>query len=938
MSTTRIDDGRVEVSGERRLVTILFCDLAGSTVLSQRLDPEDYAELVLSYQELVRDIIVRNGGVVANYLGDGVVGQFGYPVAHENDAERAVVSGLEICEAVAELDRSLGAQFGERIQCRIGAHSSVSVVGTMGAGRTDMSIFGDTANIASRVQEIAGPGQVYATSMVLDLLDDEFETAAHRVVELKGVAAATAVAHVVGRSSFTVRPHSHPHLGRGEELEKLVAAREAAQEGRGGHVAITGRAGLGKTALVRAFIDAIGTAPVVLAKGRALSQAEPFGVLRQLAEASSGVTSGAASTAARNLLALAAQPAAPGVSAEVRWQQTADQGMALLEALAASSTVVVVEDLHWSDASSKGLLDRLGATVGTGPGLLVVTSRDDSSAAGAVTIELTPMTDDDTRRLIVECARLPLSDTTVDDIVARAEGVPLFAVELVRGARDDADVAVPESLQAALLARLASRPDIARVARVASVLGDAIDTSLLAAVLESDDDLDDLLDGLDEVEVLDHDGRGAWQFSHSLLREAVYSSMLRRDRRALHSRVSDILLADGAREDERLSLLGHHLVQAGRPLEGAACYDAAARRTASLGAFADAIELAERGLEALGDDPQPSEELLGLTMTRGNAINAAVGYDTPGLHDLWRRAESIAAAIGDDLEQSSAMNGQSVIALFDGRYDLAIERAERIASFGRERGDRVARLRAQCSLALPHLYAGRVGTALECAEAAIELYENGDYQLVTYGFGTDQLTIAHTTAATAAFFAGDSRVHEFSEAAIEHSRRIDSPISTAMSLNQAATIAMFDDDPDTALRHVDEVADVCDRFGLPFYRMVSNLTRAAALGRLHDPGARDLAYGTLVSGTDSGNLGVTLGFYMVALCEESCGGAAAFDLAAGGLDIVEQRGERLLEVELLSLQMRQRPSEELAGRLADSIASARERGARGSARRASVLL
>jgi class 3 adenylate cyclase len=938
MSATRIDDGKVEVSGERRLVTILFCDLAGSTVLSQRLDPEDYAELVLSYQELLCDVIERNGGVVANYLGDGVVGQFGYPVAHENDAERAVVSGLEICDAVAELDRSLGAALGERIQCRIGTHSSVSVVGTMGTGRTDMSIFGDTANIASRVQEIAGLGQVYATSTVLELLQDEFETAAHQVVELKGIAAPTSVAHVVGRATYRVRSDAHLHLGRGEELAELVAAWDAAKDGRGGHVQIVGRAGLGKTALVRAFVDSIAAAPAVVAKGRALSQSEPFGVLRQLAEASLDLSSATVSDRARGLLDLVARPEAHDVSAEVRWQAVADSGTALLEALAASSTVIVVEDLHWSDASSKELLDRLGAKVGDTHGLLIVTTRSPSSASGAMTIELTPMTHDDTRRLVLASSPRPLSDTTVDDIVARAEGVPLFAVELARGARDDADVAVPESLQAALLARLAARPDIASVARVASVLGDEIDPSLLAATLDSGDDITDRLDRLEQVDVLDHDGRGVWQFSHSLLREAVYSSMLRRDRRALHGRVADILAARGAHEDERLSLLGHHLVSAGRPIEGAACYDTAARRTAALGAFTDAIELAERGLEALGDDPEPSEELLGLTMTRGNAVNAAVGYDAPGLYELWCRAESIAAAIGNRLEQSSAMNGQSVIALFDGNYDLAIERAKRIGSWGRQRDDRVARLRSQCSLALPHLYAGRVGTALECAEAAIELYEDGDYRLVTYGFGTDQLTIAHTTAAMAAFFAGDPRADDFTAAAIDHSMHIESPISTAMSLNQAATIAMFADDPDAALRYVDEVARVCDRFGMPFYRMVSNLTRAAALGRLGEPGARDLAYATLVGGADSGNLGVTLGYYMVALCEESCGNASAYDLAAGGLDIVDRRGERLLEVELLALQFRQRPSDEQGTRLAAAVERARDRGAHGSARRAGALL
>jgi class 3 adenylate cyclase len=925
------------VAGERRLVTILFCDLVGSTVLSQRLDQEDYAELVLSYQELLSGIIVANGGIVANYMGDGVVGQFGYPDAHENDAERAVVSGLEVCEAVIELDRTLGAELGEAIECRIGAHTSVSVVGTMGAGRSDMSIFGDTANIASRVEGVAAPGQIYATSSVLDLLRGEYETADHKVVELKGVAEPTEVARIVGRAAARLDDDALLHLGRADVIAQLVAAWKLTRNGSGHAITISGEGGLGKSALVRSLVNRATDPSIVIGKGRALAQAESFGVLRQLAEAAQQDHAQSA-PAANVVLEQLNRPATDNTKAEARWQAAFDAGMTLLESLTTSPTMVIVEDLHWTDASTIDLLTRFAKGIDQRAGLLLTTTRPGPAIDNATTIELGPLGDDDLRRLVEAHATADLPAEVIDSIVARAEGVPLFAVELARGATAGASVAVPESLQASLLARLAFRPELSRTAQLASVLGDVVDTSLLGALTEADVDLDDILEQLDDAHILERDDKRSWQFTHSLLREAVYSSMLRRDRRRLHQQIAAILTDDGGRDDHRLSLIGHHLVLGSRAIEGAACYDAAARRTASLGAAADAVELAELGLAALGDSAETSDELLGLTMTKGNALNAAVGYNGDGLYDLWVHTEAMAETLGNQLEQSSGMNGQSVIALFDGEYDLAIERADRILAFGDTHRDRVARLRAQCSRALPQLYKGAVTESLESSRAAIDLYADGDYELVTYGFGTDQLVIAQTTAATAGFFADDPTSDAHSQAAIEHARSLESPISIAMSLNQAGMLAMFDDDPDAALGYVDEVWEVCDSYGLPFYRMVSTLTRAAALGRKGDEGARDLAYTALFSGEAGGNLGLTLGFYMVALCEESCANPAAFDLAAGALDIVRERDERVLEVELLALQLRTRPSDEIVDQLTAAIDLAHSRGAHGSARRGQALL
>jgi len=920
--------------GERRLVTILFCDLVGSTTMSQRLDPEDYAELVLAYQERGRDVIERHGGIVANYQGDGLVAQFGYPEAHENDAERAVLSGLQIVEVVDELNRSRGEALGETIQCRVGAHASVSVVGRMGTDRSDMSIFGDTANIASRVEGVAAPGQVVVTRPVLDLLRGEYESGDHRQVELKGVPAPVEVARILGPATTVSTAAPKLYVGRSDLLEEIRRSWAQVEAGTGVAITISAPAGIGKSALVRAFLDSAGSPVTLLARGRSLNEAESFGVLQQLATGCRDHTDRGIASAARHALDEVARPGDAGTTAQTRWQRAFDAGLDFLRAVAASPTVVVVEDLHWTDASTLQLLERFTTTIAGHPALLLATTRSETPLGDSNLLELAPLDDDALRALVEAAGEGDLADPIVADIVRRAQGVPLFAVELAQGARVNQTVALPESLQASLLARLAPRPHLTRVAQAASVLGDQVDVPLLATLLGSDrEELDGQVEMLEELHVLEPTPGVSWHFVHSLLREALYGSMLRNDRRSLHQAAADGLVASGARQDGRLSLVGHHLAEAGKRLAAAACYDEAARQTARRGAFSDALVLTERGLSVLGDDPDPSPELLGLTMTTGNALLAAVGMNAPGLYELWQRCEAIAETLGDHLEQSSGMNGQSLAALIDGKYELAIERAQRILVLGDALPDRVASLRAHCSLALPQLYEGRVGESLAHAKAAIELYRDGDYDLVTYGFGTDQLTIAQTTAGVAEFFAGGSDAPRYLDAGIEHARAIGSPISEALALTLTAMVLLFDEQAEAALDHATRAIEVCDRYDMPFYRLIVSLARAAALGRLGRPDAAEQAHQALEAAGASGDLGLTLGLYMVALCEASCGQFdAAADIARMGVDVARTRDEHVVLVELLSVEHRCRPSDRITEELRDAVAGARGRGAHGSAR------
>lgn len=917
------------VTGERRALTVLFCDLVGSTPLGEQLDAEDYADVLFEYQERGRAAIEARGGGVAHFAGDGILAYFGHPIAHEDDADRAVAAAFDLLAVVREMALRRRRELGVELRCRIGMHAALAVVGRM-EGRYEVSVFGAGTNLAARVQAEAEPDEILATADLARMLRGRYLITDARTVELRGIAEAVELV----RLAASLGPHepvpSRPLVGRDEPLARLRQRRREAHDGRGGAVEIAGPAGIGKSTLVAALVADEPAGTVIEVRGRELTMQTPFATLGELAEGLRAGTVGDDDlTSALDALEHAMAADDHGVNAQQVRQRILDSARALGSRLGAR--LVVVEDAHWVDASSRAALAAMSDEFASTSTLLVATSRPPAGLPGEV-IELAPLSPSEIAELVGEIDAPQLAT-----IVARSGGIPLFATELARTA-GSAGGRLPPSLHGSLLARLDRVPEHVEVARAASVLGDEVDVALLAAMTEhTTAEVDDALEDLVAGDVI-HPRTGGWGFAHALLRDAIYESVLSGRRRQLHERAAVELAARGAQDDDRVAVLGHHYEHAGARAQAARCFGAAARRSAGRGAVDEALALAERGLRVVDEETDPALAL-GLTMTKGNARLAVEGYAAPRLVELWQSAEQLARAAEDRLELSSAMNGQSVAALFDGDYRLSVARAERVRVFGERTHDRAALVRGHCSLALAQVWLGDVPAAYDNAVRADELYERGDDQLLTYGFGTDHAVIARSTAALASWMSGTDDAERWTASAIEWATEIDSPISAATAVAQAAIIDLDAERYHEVLERTELVEELAERYGMPLYRGVSRLLSAAAMARLGQAGAlrrADDALGILMS--SGGAFGATAGLLQLAHCQLAHDPAQAAATAAYGLTMARSTGELLFEVQLAMLVAECRGDEESWLDLERAAAAAAQRGALGSAARGRARL
>ena len=561
--------------GERRQITILFCDLVDSVSLSTRLDPEDFGRLMQQYEAAGERAMQEFGGHVAQYLGDGLVVYFGYPQAHERAAERAVRAGLAVLETVDELDRNVS----ENLAVRVGIHTGEVVVQAMGRGvRRDPIALGDVVNIAARAQSLAEPGTVAITGATLRMVEGMFGVESLGFPTMKGVGEPLEVLRVIGpegdRPTATSRNRA-PFVGRQEELTRLIAHWERARDGCGQVVQITGEPGIGKSRLVDELRR--GLAPEdhlwLECGGAPHRQQTPFAMVGEMATqafgwkpdhptaarlddldaglATAGLDPANISPLVAPMLGIVAEPGRyPGElrSAE---QQREDLLTAMTHWLLAVARgrplVVLTEDLHWLDPSSLELLDRMGRAIVTAPVLMLQTARRDfvspwPSSSHHARITIDPLDNDEVAELVARLAPEGLEPAALARVVARTDGVPLFVEEVLRAAEygDDRDDTVPPTLRDSLAARLDRAGSTKSVAQIASVLGLEFSFTSLSEI--ADLDTDSLATGLDQLVADDITrrvgaGRNAsFRFTHALLQETAYASLLRARRQELHGR------------------------------------------------------------------------------------------------------------------------------------------------------------------------------------------------------------------------------------------------------------------------------------------------------------------------------------------------------------------------------------------------------------------
>ena len=640
---------------ERRPITVMFCDLVGSTDLAARLDAEDWRNLVGAYLDEASAAVTGLGGHVLKKLGDGLMALFGYPQAQENDAERAVRAGLAIQRALADLNARNARSGAPELSARIGIECGSVVVDAAG------EVFGEAPNVAARVQAAAEPGAVLVTASVQRQTAGLFVVEDKGAHDLKGVPARVALYRVVRASGGGRRGGARaltPLVGREDELALLTRRWSRALEGEGQFVQIVGEPGIGKSRLVEEFRAKLAETPHTWVEWAA-SQLLQNTPLHPLAEWGRLRFSGADATDEGRLadlentlgligldaaeyapllaplveVALPEDRAAKLVPDELRRRQLAAMTAWVLAGARNQPVVLAFEDLHWADPTSLDLMARLAERGGQSPLLVVATMRPEFRTPWAMrshhgVVSLAPLDRAQVRRMVGEIAsRHALSDEMIDGVGERTGGVPLFVEEvtrllLEREAQGGAQ-AIPPTLQQSLAARLDRLGEAREVAQIGAVLGRDFSYRLLRDVSSSGIDelrLQAALDRLTEADLLFVDGAppsGSYWFKHALIRDAAYESLLKSRRQALHRRAAEAL-RDAGTEPEAIA---HHFTEAG--LDDLAIEwwgkagDQALRRSAFQEAIAHlgkAIEMADKGAgagsgRAAGDVAGPGQRM-----------------------------------------------------------------------------------------------------------------------------------------------------------------------------------------------------------------------------------------------------------------------------------------------------------------------------------------
>jgi class 3 adenylate cyclase/tetratricopeptide (TPR) repeat protein len=949
--------------GQRRQITVMFCDLVGSTPLAGRLDPEDFREVLALYQDLAAGAIERYSGYTAQLLGDGVVGCFGYPRAHEDDAQRAVYAGLAILEGLDDLNRRLRTRFAAELQVRIGCHTGLVVTGAMEAGskRDEFAMVGEAPNIAARLQTVAAPGSLVISEVTQTLIRGYFETEPIGERTLAGVSKpmlvhrvlrSTGVEHRLDPAAFE---HLSPLVDRTVEMDMLLAAWRGVQQGRGSLVQISGEPGIGKSRLIHALAerlaDELGAAqrwqcsrhhqssslyPVsrLLESRCELERGEPEA--RQLEKLRAWVHGAGLDADAVPLLAdllpLASGRVEPDRSADAQEERTALL-RALQGLLIADPTqhpmLLLVEDLQWADPTTLELLWRVLNDLSQLPVLCVVTHRQEFiwpwRRQPGMQIEMAPLAPEDVRELAEAVTDTTLDEQVIGRVCAAAGGIPLFVEEMLKmlvladpaggGDSGASGQTVPATLHGLLTERLDRLPDLGGVLDVAAVLGREFDRDLLDALDPlGGGELGPALSQLATHDVLHQlDGPPVrCEFKHALLHEAAYSRVLRRRRQELHGRVAACLAERFPERVEREpQLVAHHWSYAGEPAEAARYWRTAGIRALERAAFIEGADHFRRGLQALEEaEPQARTEVgrADFLTYLGAALQAGHGYAAAGVEEAYSRARKGWRATGDDERLSAVIRGQWMFHLVAAEYDAAYELAGEMLTLGAQRESGAALAEGHLYAGLVHMYRAELELACQHLEQAISTYRRPERVDQIYEAQGDTGTGAHAYLASVLSSMGqdrESRIH--SDRSLGLAEQIDRPVTRAQAWFMRAILHLGRAEPSEFGEWIEKVRAFSVDRNIRYWRTLasvySNWSRAMARDRV---GGIARVQASIDSYRASGGrLGLVHLYVLLADLHLATGArSAAFDALVLGEEQMLRSGERLTEVELLRCKAR----------------------------------
>jgi class 3 adenylate cyclase/predicted ATPase len=940
-SAPAIGPERPDRPAERRQLTILFCDLVGSTALSTRLDPEDMTHLLGSYHRTVSEVAEKFGGFVAKFLGDGVLVYFGYPQAHEDDAERAIRCGLELVGRVRQPDSAA-----KGLDARIGIATGLVVVGELvGTGDAqEHGVVGETPNLAARLQAEATSGGIVVSEATRRLAGEWFayRDLGRRV--LKGIDEPVPIIAVVGErpagSRFTATRAAHltPFVGREHEIALLLDRWRLAAEGEGQVVLLSGEAGIGKSRISERLRERIGAgdclhihyqcspyhtdsalhpAIVQLRVAGGITPTDPPSLsldrLERLLRPGSG---------AETLPLYAALLGIPSdgpyepldLSPELQKVRTLRTLAEQLFLAAASQPVLfLVEDAHWIDPTTHELLDAVIEPIGRARILLVVTARPEfrhpwSAHAHVATLTLTRLGQRDCAAMISRMTgESQLPEEIARAILANADGVPLFVEELTKSVLESGllnsngplpPLTVPATLQDSLLARLDRLSTARDIAQIGASIGREFDYALLTEVAGTPEAaIIDALERLEGAGLIFRRGAppaSIYTFKHALVQDAAYSTLLRSRRQQLHTLIAGAL--ERVRPQliaEQPEILARHLTEAGLAEPAARQWLRAGQLAMSRSAAAEAAAQLTRGVAALGGMAVGSQRdglELDLQMALAVANTAARGYAAAVTQAAFERALALIKQTPGDPRELPIRRGLAICHWMQGQLAEAEAVILEPLEQPRETGDAVATCFAYLALTILGMWKGEHGKAASHVLTAREHYDPDAHRTSAAHTGTDTGCQFEIRLMLLRAFGGDSAAADrHQDAALQLAEALGNAGNLVNSMHHAVLRHLIERDAARAVSLAERMAALCDEYGMAYWSVLAQAFKGAALAASEPAAALELMQ------PNRQKLELARAFYLhpILLCfeAEALIGLGRLDEAEGTLDEAVSRAK-----------------------------------------------